>query len=169
VVQAYLRRPSIRYELAGLEPAEGPGLRRPHGTSLVTQCVIRSDQEVNEMAERKTARRGYLRRLADQLDESAGRFMKSWRTQARRPDAVGDASYRSLELVHGGLGVVVRSLTRMEKATQPPHRAPNPEPPVPQHHAARPHAHAAEPPARRPRPTARPTAAHRAPREASAS
>jgi hypothetical protein len=101
------------------------------------------------MAESKTASRDYLQRLADQLEEGAGRFMKRWKTRARRPDALGDASYRGLQLVHGGLGVAVRSLTRMEKATQPPHRAPKPEPPVPQQDGPRPHAHAAEPPARR--------------------
>lgn len=117
------------------------------------------------MAQTKTARRDHRRRLADQLEEGAARFMKGWKTQARRRDAVGDASYRGLELVHGVLRVAVRSLTHIEEATQPPHRAPRPEPPVSQQHAARPRADAAEPPARRPRATTRPAAARRMPRE----
>lgn len=122
------------------------------------------------MAQTKTARRDHRRRLADQLEEGAARFMRGWKTQARRRDPVGDATYRGLELVHGVLRTAVRSLTHMEEATQPPHRAARPEPLVPQHHAARPRAHAAEAtaaeaPARRTRPTTRPAAARRAPRE----
>ena len=107
------------------------------------------------MAERKIARRGSVRTLAGQLEEGAGQLLKGWKTQARRPDAVGDASYRGLELVHGGLGFAVRSLTRLEKATQPPHRPPKPEPRIPEHHA----------PARA-TPPARPASARRVRREA---
>jgi len=118
------------------------------------------------MAERKTVRRDYVRKLAERLEEGAGRFMKDWKTQARRSDAVGDASYRGLELVHGGLGLAARSLTRLEKATQPPHRPPKPEPQVPEHHAARPHAQAVEAAPRRATPRARRAAARRAPHEA---
>ena len=75
------------------------------------------------MAERKTRHRGYLRTLAERLQEAGGRVMEAWRARARRRDPVGDISYRGLEVVHGGLELTVRSLSRLEHAVQPPHRA----------------------------------------------
>src|SRR5215470_7521087 len=74
------------------------------------------------MAETKTWRRGYLAQLTTRLEEGADEFLKIWKTQAKRPDRVGDATYRGLELVHRGLRVAVRSLSRIERATQLPHR-----------------------------------------------
>lgn len=44
------------------------------------------------------------------------------RRQARRPDLLGLAAHRYLEVVHGSLEVAVRSLTRLERASQPPAR-----------------------------------------------
>jgi hypothetical protein len=43
--------------------------------------------------------------------------------RARHRDLVGEAAYRSLELVHGGLGSAARSLARIEDASQPPVRS----------------------------------------------
>jgi hypothetical protein len=80
------------------------------------------------MAENKTPRRGYVRTLGSHLEEAAGEVMQAWRAQAKRRDRVGDVSYHGLEVVHGGLEVTVRSLSRLERATQPPHRAARPEP-----------------------------------------
>ncbi len=42
------------------------------------------------------------------------------RTQER--DLLGEAAFRTLTLVHGGLGLAVRSLSRLEQATAPPAR-----------------------------------------------
>jgi hypothetical protein len=83
------------------------------------------------MTQTKTGRRGYFKQLASRLEEGAGEFMKTWKTQAKRPDRVGDVTYGGLELVHGGFSLAVRSLTRLERATQLPHRAAKPEPPAP--------------------------------------
>ncbi len=94
------------------------------------------------MAETKTGRRGYFRQLGRRLEEGADELMKNWKAQARRPDQVGDITYRGLELVHDGLGAAARSLTRLERATQLPHRAAKAEPPAVEAHTERP-AHSA--------------------------
>lgn len=83
------------------------------------------------MTETKTGRKRYLRQLASRFEEGAGEFMKTWKRQAKRPDRVGDVTYGGLELVHGGLGLAVRSLSRLERATQLPHRTATAEPPAP--------------------------------------
>jgi hypothetical protein len=44
------------------------------------------------------------------------------KTRARRRDLVGVATYRTLELVHEGVGTAARALTKLEEATQPPAR-----------------------------------------------
>jgi hypothetical protein len=80
------------------------------------------------MAETKTLHAGYLGTLAKRLEEAGGEVMKAWRRRARRRDRVGDVGYRGLEVVHGGLELTIRSLNRLERATQPPHRAARQEP-----------------------------------------
>jgi len=109
------------------------------------------------MAETKTRRRGYFRTLEKRLEEAGGEVMKAWRTQTRRHDRVGDLSYHGLEALHGGVKLAARSLSRLEEATQPPHRTARPEPHPPAHEPAHParHAPAAAPAARR-RPAPRP-------------
>jgi hypothetical protein len=42
--------------------------------------------------------------------------------RARRKDLIGDVAYRTLELVNGGLEAVLGTLTRLERATEPPTR-----------------------------------------------
>jgi hypothetical protein len=74
------------------------------------------------MTETRTAGKGYLKELTARVGDGAQRFMKTWKAEARRPGPRGEMSYRSLELVHGGLEVTARSLARMEKATQLPAR-----------------------------------------------
>ncbi len=44
------------------------------------------------------------------------------RSQARRRDLVGEAAYRTLELMNGGFANAVRSFARFEAASQPPVR-----------------------------------------------
>lgn len=67
-------------------------------------------------------RRGYVERLAARFDRGTRDALKIWKAGAKRPDRIGEVSYRTLELVHGGVGAAVRSLGRLEKATQPPAR-----------------------------------------------
>jgi len=57
---------------------------------------------------------------AKRAGEGAVRVLRS---QARRPDRMGEVTHRTWELVHDGVGVAARSLTRLERATQPPARA----------------------------------------------
>jgi hypothetical protein len=78
------------------------------------------------MAEVKAARKGYLERLSGEVEKGAARMMKTWKTEAKRPDQVGEVSYRTLELVHRGAGAAARSLGRVAKATQPPARPATP-------------------------------------------
>ena len=108
------------------------------------------------MAETRTRRRRYFRMLEKRLEEAGGEMMKAWRAQARRHDRVGDLSYRGLEILHGGAKLAARSLSRIEEATQPPHRAARHEPHAPAGEAA----HRARP-AAAPAPAARHRAAPR--------
>jgi hypothetical protein len=105
------------------------------------------------MAERKTRRKGTIRALGRRLEVAGGEVMKAWRTQAERPDRVGDLSYQGLELAHVGAKLAARSLSRLEEATQPPRRTARREPNEPAHPAR--HAPPAAPPARH-RPAPRP-------------
>jgi hypothetical protein len=82
------------------------------------------------MADTRTVSSGHVRTFSTRVTEGAERLVKAWMTQAKRPDRVGEFSYRGLELVHGGLGVAARSLSRLEKATQLPHRTERPQPPA---------------------------------------
>lgn len=109
------------------------------------------------MPETRTGRRDYLGQLRKRLEKGGDEFMKGWKAQARRPDRLGDATYRGLELVHDGLGVAARSLSRLERATQLPHRTARPPAPnatlaagppanaVPAPHGRRPERHEPEP------------------------
>lgn len=74
------------------------------------------------MADMNTPRRGYVGNLARRLEEGSEDFLKVWKTGAKRPDRIGDVTYGALRLLHGGVGVAVRSLGRLEKATVPPAR-----------------------------------------------
>lgn len=78
------------------------------------------------MTKTRTGSEGYVEKLGTRLTEGAQQAVKAWKTQAKRTDAVGQVSYRGLELVHGGLGAAARSLGRMERATQPPQRPEKP-------------------------------------------
>ena len=67
----------------------------------------------------KTARevlRGTERIASGGLDRVKGR--------AGQADTVGQATYRALELVHGGLGGAARGLGRLQEAMKPPTRKP---------------------------------------------
>lgn len=111
------------------------------------------------MSETTFRRSNFGKRLSDRLEEGTDQVFKAWKTQARRPDRVGEVSYRGLELVHGGLEIAVRSLTHLEKVTALPHRPPKPRP-----HTEEPErtAHAAEAHARRSKPApVHTTPAHR--------
>jgi hypothetical protein len=104
------------------------------------------------MPERKTRPTGYIRAIEKRLGEAGDEVMKAWRAQAKRHDPVGDVSYRGLELLHGGAKLAARSMSRLEEATEPPHRTGRPEPHLPAHEPAHPAGHA---------PAATPAARHR--------
>jgi hypothetical protein len=63
-----------------------------------------------------------LRELPTRAKEVADGAVQALRDQARRSDRVGEVTHRTWELVHGGVGVAARSLTRLEHAIQPPAR-----------------------------------------------
>jgi hypothetical protein len=106
------------------------------------------NQEVHEMAETKTARKGYLKSLSTQLEKGAEDVMKVWKTGAKRPDRIGDVSYRTLQLLHSGVGTAARELGRLEKATVPPARQATHAPAEP-HKGGEPHGGARAHPAPR--------------------
>jgi hypothetical protein len=63
--------------------------------------------------------------LPTQVKEAGEGALRALRSQARRPDRVGEVTHRTWELVNGGVGVAARSLSRLERATQPPARTMN--------------------------------------------
>jgi hypothetical protein len=64
-----------------------------------------------------------IRELPTRAREVADGALRALRDQARRPDRVGEVTHRTWELVHVGVGVAARSLSRLERAVQPPARA----------------------------------------------
>ena len=60
-----------------------------------------------------------IQETARETAKSGLRFVKS---QAKRRDMVGDATYRALELAHNGTGAAARALSRLQEAIQPPTR-----------------------------------------------
>ena len=54
------------------------------------------------------------------------RGLRMVKARARRKDLVGNAAYRTLELVHGGLGATVQSLGRIHEVSEPPARGASP-------------------------------------------
>jgi hypothetical protein len=62
------------------------------------------------------------------------------KARARRHDPVGQATYRALEVVSGGLSTAARALRELGQATQPPARTPStrPAPAAPAEKATRP-------------------------------
>lgn len=100
------------------------------------------------MAETKSRRRGYFRKLGKRLEDAGDEVMGIWRTQAKRHDRVGDASYRGLEMVHSGLELATRALGRLERATVPPHRPAPHRPPAHQPATHQPATHQPAHPAR---------------------
>src|ERR1700730_6458099 len=63
--------------------------------------------------------------LPTQVKEAGEGAIRALRSQARRPDRVGEVTHRTWELVNVGVGVAARSLSRLERATQPPARTMN--------------------------------------------
>jgi len=63
--------------------------------------------------------------LPTQVKEAGEGALRALRSQARRPDRVGEVTHRTWELVNVGVGVAARSLSRLERATQPPARTMN--------------------------------------------
>ena len=57
----------------------------------------------------------------EDLARSGLKFVKA---RARRGDRVGQVTYRTLELVSGGLGATAKALSQLGDATQPPTRTP---------------------------------------------
>jgi hypothetical protein len=53
---------------------------------------------------------------------AARRGLTLVKTRARRKDTVGEATYRALELVSGGLGTASKALRDLGEATRPPAR-----------------------------------------------
>jgi hypothetical protein len=73
-------------------------------------------EEVTSMSKR------FDRVLPAPIKKAADRGLRTLRGQARRPDRVGEVTHRTWEMVHGGVGVAARSLSRLERVTQPPAR-----------------------------------------------
>jgi hypothetical protein len=77
----------------------------PHSRGLASQAR-RTGREVLDGTERAA--------------KSGLRFVKA---RARRRDPVGQATYRALELISGGLEATSKALGQLSEATQPPARA----------------------------------------------
>jgi hypothetical protein len=64
-----------------------------------------------------------VKEVPTRVKEAAEGALRALKDQARRPDRVGEVTHRTWALVHDGVGVAARSLSRLERATQPPARA----------------------------------------------
>jgi hypothetical protein len=58
--------------------------------------------------------------------DAAKRGLKQIKARAERPDRVGEATYRTLELVSDGLGATAKALRQLGKAVEPPSRGQTP-------------------------------------------
>lgn len=56
------------------------------------------------------------------IEETAKNGLRFVKSQAKRRDVVGDATYRALQLVHSGAGTAAKALGKLEEATQLPTR-----------------------------------------------
>lgn len=59
------------------------------------------------------------------------RSLHAVKARARRRDLVGEAAFRSLELLHSGFGTAAKRLARFQDASQPPARSEEPARPDP--------------------------------------
>ena len=75
------------------------------------------------MIEAMSKRLDDIKELPTQVKRAPEEALRVLRSQARRPDRVGEVTHRTWELVHDGVGIAARSLTRLERVTQPPARA----------------------------------------------
>jgi hypothetical protein len=82
-------------------------------------------EEDNVMAEEKTGGRVpvVLKDVAELPERVATRGLRLLKSRARSRDMVGEAAYRTLEVVHGGFGAVAKSFSRLEHVSEPPARA----------------------------------------------
>jgi hypothetical protein len=58
------------------------------------------------------------------VEDLARNGLELVKERARRGDRVGQATYRTLELVSTGLGATAKALSQLGDATQPPTRTP---------------------------------------------
>jgi hypothetical protein len=99
-------------------------------TTREIRRLDRAGAPVNRRLERQ------VRRAAEQAVDTTGKLLNGTVTEglvvrglrlvksrARERDLVGEAAYRSLELLHGGFGRAARSLARFQDASQPPARS----------------------------------------------
>jgi hypothetical protein len=99
-------------------------------TARQVRRLERAGAPVNRRLERQ------VRRAAEQAADTTGKLLNGTVTEglvvrglrlvksrARQRDLVGEAAYRSLEVLHGGFGRAARSLARFQDASQPPARS----------------------------------------------
>jgi hypothetical protein len=104
------------------DPA-GTGARR-------VRRLGRRGAPINREVERR------VRKTAGQAAEATGKLLDGTvaerlvirglhvvKARARRRDLVGEAAFRSLELLHGGFGTAAKRLSRFQEASQPPARS----------------------------------------------
>lgn len=100
----------------GNDPVEGA--RRPRRPSGAGRGMIRQAEDLARDGAR-TAREVLDGTIPQRV---ASRGLHLVKERAQRHDRVGDATYRALELVHGGLGSATEALGKLREAAQPPAR-----------------------------------------------
>jgi hypothetical protein len=102
----------------------------PAGTTARTvRRLERRGAPINRHVQRQ------VRKAAGQAAEATGKLLDGTvaedlvirglhlvKSRARRRDLVGEAAFRSLELLHGGFGTAASRLSRFQAASQPPVR-----------------------------------------------
>jgi hypothetical protein len=101
----------------------------------VSEAIAHPTRTANKLERRGSPANQDLARAAEDLyqdgveaiealmpEKIAIRGLRLIKDRARRRDLVGDVAYRSLEIFNGGLELVLRPLTRLERASEPPAR-----------------------------------------------
>ena len=112
--------------IVGIIPARFASTRLP-GKPLLSDTGRPLIQHVVEAARRASRLDRIIvatddTRIASAVEGFGGEVALTREDHPTGTDRVGEVTHRTWELVHGGVGVAARSLSRLERATQPPAR-----------------------------------------------
>ena len=123
---------TIETGVMGAELVTGAAVTVADGVSRAVAHPVREARKLERRGAQ--ANRRFSREVAGMIDDTEEAIeavmpekvaligIRAVKQRARRKDLIGDVAYRTLELVNGGLETVLRTLNRLENATEPPAR-----------------------------------------------